>query len=70
MKGDYPYPVDRYKFRTTLCFFFYSNGYLSKTFYCEVTGLGKQLLSTDINCYPYPCNDIGRSDDWEWVNVN
>jgi hypothetical protein len=69
MKSDYPYPIGNNQYRSTFCFFFYSFGYLMETFYCEVTGSDKALSNAKINCYLYPCNDIGRSDDWEWVDV-
>src|SRR5258708_1960131 len=67
MKVDYPYQVGENEYKTTFCFFFYSSGYLIETFYCEITGNDKELSSPKINCYSYPCNDIDRSDDWEWV---
>lgn len=69
MRTNNPYPVGEGFYRSTFCFFFYSSGCLIQSFYCELKGYGEELRYAKINCYQYPCNDVGRSDDWEWVDV-
>ena len=70
MKYDYPYPIGNNMYKTTFCFFFYSSGYLIETFYCELEGLSKEMYNLKVNIYNHPCNDVNRSSDWEWVDVN
>jgi hypothetical protein len=70
IKNEEPYPIGSDKFEFSACFFFYDDQYLVKTFMCKISGDTTALANKNINCFPYPCNDFGRSEDWEWVDVN